>query len=134
VKMAYIHQVQAQELTFGLPSEDEYKMSKIFFFTNYVQAALHAYKRQFLSAPGLCRVTLSAVDQFDSSGGSEEAKEDLTASVKEVLAYLDWSLTTKPRIPGEQPMTPEVALAVTEYSARIKLPGTQMLIVTIPKT
>ena len=128
IKMAYIHQVQAQDLTFGLPAEDEYKMSKIFFFTNYVQAALHAFKKQFLSAPGLCRVTISAVEQFDAIGGTDDAtREDLAASVTEVMAYLDWLTSSKP----VSEMSVEVSDAVKEYLAKMKLPGVQTAIVAI---
>ena len=134
IKMAYIHKVQAEELTFGLPSEDQWKMSKIFFFDNYVQAALHAFKNLLLSAPGLCRVVIAAVNDFDSlpeSSRNAVSKESLTNAIKEVLAYLDWCLSgpsdTRPV------WTLEITAAVKSLIEAIKLPdGHQQLALPQP--
>ena len=118
IKMAYIHRVQEEGATFGLPTEDDYKMSKIFFFTNYVQAGLHAFKHAFLSAPGLCRVVVSAVEQYEAlpEAVQKGVKEDLVTSIKESLAYLDWCI-------NEGGWSSDIDKAVVSLMTQIKVPG-----------
>jgi hypothetical protein len=93
IKVAYIHQVQNRDETFGLPIDDDFKMNKIVFFTNYAQAALHAFKNDWISAPGLCRVAMATVEDFDKlpqTEVDEKAREDLHDTVNEILAYMDF--------------------------------------------
>lgn len=66
--LVYIHKVQHESLTFGfIPdvSYDKWKELGIYFFTTYVDAALHAASVMSIISPmGLRRVCEAAVDHF----------------------------------------------------------------------
>jgi hypothetical protein len=123
IRFAYIHQVQEKTATFGLP-EDE-KLDKIVFFTNYAQAALHAFKNGFLSAPGLARVLIATVTDWEAISDKEKlvesTKADLTDSIKEALAYLDFC---------KQRKTNEWSEEIWKFleSANIRLPAENVLV------
>ena len=60
-RAAFIHLVQPISQTYGIPQDT----SKFCFFTNYVQAALHAYRNSIISASSLARVTIDTVERFE---------------------------------------------------------------------
>ena len=74
-RAAFIHVVQPLDQTYGLPSD----LSKFFFFTNYVQAAIHAYDKKIISAASLARVTIDTVDRFEAVKSIKQADGGLAA-------------------------------------------------------
>jgi hypothetical protein len=68
LEAVFIHQVQPMESTYGYEGPDtlrRWRESGIFFFTDYVAAAVHAYSCGLIGSPGLRRVAAAAVTGFE---------------------------------------------------------------------
>jgi len=60
--MAFIHRVQDEKKTYGVPDPSEW--NKLLFFDNYVGAATGAYLHKLISIEGLERVVKAAKEEF----------------------------------------------------------------------
>ncbi|CAM9116602.1 unnamed protein product [Discosporangium mesarthrocarpum] len=67
LEAVYMHRVIPEEDTFGYKgpeTREAWKKAKVFFFGDYIEASIHAYKNGLIQAVGLQRVSQSAVEQF----------------------------------------------------------------------